>query len=63
MRDPNRIYKVCNALAEQWSRVPDWRLTQLFNNLQAYEDEDLWFCEDEDFIRILKRMLDNSPKV
>ena len=58
MRDPNRIYKICNALAEQWSRVPDQRLMQLIVNLQSYEDEDLFFCEDKDFIRILTRMLD-----
>ena len=47
MRDPNRIYKVCYALAEQWSRVPDWRLTQLFNNLQRYDDSDLFYLEEE----------------
>ena len=63
MRDPNRIYKICNALAEQWSRVPDWRLMQLIVNLQSYEDNDFFYCEDEDFIKILKKMLDDSFKV
>lgn len=63
MRDPNRIYKICHALAEQWSKVPDWRLTQLFNNLQRYNDDDLFYVEDKDFIEILTKMIDKiAPK-
>lgn len=58
MRDPNRIYKICYALAEQWSRVPDWRLTQLFNNLQRYDDSDLFYLEEDEFLERLKIMLD-----
>jgi hypothetical protein len=58
MRDPNRIYKICHALAEQWSRVPDWRLTQLFNNLQRYDDSDLYYLEEDEFLERLKIMLD-----
>lgn len=62
MRDPGRIYKICNALAEQWSRVPDWRLAQLFDNLQRYNDSDLFYEEDEEIIEMLKIMLDKiSP--
>ena len=63
MRDPNRIYKTCYALAEQWSRVPDWRLTQLFNNLQRYNNSDLFYLEEDKFLERLKIMLDKvAPK-
>lgn len=33
MRDPDRIDKFCNELAQLWHKVPDWRFGQLMCNL------------------------------
>lgn len=34
MRDPNRIYKFCNELANIWvTKCPDWRFGQLMMNV------------------------------
>ena len=54
MRDVNRIDKICNELATIWKEIPDWRLGQLFVNLQRWEGYDLFFLEDEDLIQELK---------
>lgn len=52
MRDPERIDKICNELASLWkSNVPDWRLMQLICNLQSATGSDLFYIEDEDFIK------------
>ena len=52
MRDFNRIDKVCAALAEQWKRVPDWRMGQLIMNFfAAYGDPFYW--EDDKFVEKL----------
>ena len=57
MRDPNRIYKYCYKLAEIWSKVPDWRLSQLMKNaLNEWVDRfgtDPFYVEDEDFLGFL----------
>ena len=35
-RDPNRIRKFCNQLADIWeSQCPDWRFGQLFSNVMS----------------------------
>lgn len=54
MRDPNRIDKVLKELGDIWKQVPDWRLGQLFCNLQRFEGTDLFFYEDEKLIEALK---------
>ena len=33
MRDPKRIDKFCNQLADIWKKVPDWRFGQLMVNV------------------------------
>lgn len=54
MRDPKRIDKVLAALKESWEKVPDWRLTQLFCNLQSAAGNDLFYVEDDKFVELLK---------
>ena len=60
MRDINRIDEILTDLSKQWKRVPDWRLGQLFNNLQRYERSDLFHIEDRDFVLKLKNFLDDT---
>ena len=59
MRDPNRIDKFCNELAELWRKVPDWRFGQLMMNLfAAYKIKYSavgWFnAEDDELINFFK---------
>ena len=54
MRDPNRIDLILKQLGEIWKQMPDWRLGQLFCNLQRCEDADLFFYEDQELIDRLK---------
>ena len=54
MRDPNRIDTILKQLGDIWKQVPDWRLGQLFCNLQRYEDSDLFFYEDQKLINAFK---------
>ena len=57
MRDINRIDKTCEALAEQWKRVPEWRLGQvMINFLAAYGDPFYW--EEDEFIKRLTEYMD-----
>ncbi len=53
MRDPSRIYVICNAIAEIWGNLPDWRLGQLFCNLQAKLGNDLFYMEDKELVEAL----------
>lgn len=57
MRDPARIYPFLNKIAELWTTVPDWRFGQLVSNLQKWEDNDLFYVEDDDFLKRLEVML------
>lgn len=57
MRDPARIYPFLNKIAELWMTVPDWRFGQLVNNLQGWEKNDLFYVEDDDFLKRLEVML------
>lgn len=58
MRDPARIYPFLNKIAELWMTVPNWRFGQLVNNLQRWEDNDLFYIEDDDFLKKLEVMLE-----
>ena len=60
MRDPNRIPNVCKRLAELWSKVPDWRLGQLFCNIQRMSERDLFFYEDEDLLKFIEQCLSEN---
>lgn len=58
MRDKTRIDSICNKLAEIWkSKCPDWRLAQLFCNLQKAYESDLFYDEDDKLIVKLEAML------
>lgn len=63
MRDPNRIYTNCNKLAEIWSKVPDWRLSQMMiNALAMYQNRhgtDAFYMEDEEFLDFLEDFIDH----
>ena len=68
MRDPNRIYKMCQRLAACWSKVPDWRFGQLISNVLgqyvAETGRDIFFPEDEELIGYFERYFEtpgNSP--
>lgn len=54
MRDPKRIYKFCNNLAQLWSEVPDWRFGQLITNIaRSYMSEtgrDIFYVEDNELM-------------
>lgn len=63
MRDPNRIYKICNKLAEQWIKYPDLRFWQLLENIKCQygrehgvlsEMDDLWFLEDDTTLQMIQ---------
>ena len=59
MRNPDRIYKFCNQLAEIWqTKVPDWRFGQLICNvlgqMQA-EGIDPFFPEEDKMIEYFKK--------
>lgn len=47
MRDPKRIYPLCMKLAEYWSKVPDWRLTQLISNVIGDSPFNFYLEDDE----------------
>lgn len=40
MRDPNRIQKFCDRLAQAWRNVPDWRFGQLMVNALSGRRQD-----------------------
>ena len=60
MRNPNRIPVILNRLGELWGQVPDWRLGQLFCNLQRASDRDLFFLEDDELLRKLEWFLNEA---
>ena len=63
MRDPNRIYKYCNKLAEIWSQLPDWRLGQLMINIIDQAGGALsFYMEDEDFLIMLEKYVKEITK-
>ena len=59
MRDPKRIQKFCDELAQMWRTVPDWRFGQLISNvLGAYVSEthrDIFFPEEEEMLAFFKK--------
>jgi len=63
MRDSNRIYTHSNRLAEIWSKVPDWRLSQMMiNALAIYQNRhgtDAFYMEDEEFLDFLEDFIDH----
>lgn len=59
MREPNRIPKLLKLLETGWSKVPDLRLGQIFENIKGYSGKaDLFYLEDEDFEQLIKDYFD-----
>ena len=54
MRDPKRIDRVLKVLGDNWKKVPDWRLMQLMCNLQRACGDDMFYIEDDEFIRLVE---------
>ena len=58
MRDPKRIRKYCNRLAELWEQVPDWRFGQLMSNMLgefvAEKHKDIFFPEDDELFEFFE---------
>lgn len=57
MRDLKRIDTFCDELKVLWKKVPNWRFGQLICNLQRYVQRDLYFPEDEEFLKLLRDYL------
>ena len=52
MRDPKRIKKFCDELAEIWeSQCPDWRFGQLMCNVLT---RDPFYIEDDKMLELFK---------
>lgn len=67
MRDPNRIYKFCNELAEIWhDNCPDWRFGQFISNVmgawQGETQRDIFFPEDEVFMAYFRKYFNVEEK-
>lgn len=60
MRDPNRIYPICMALAQAWSYAPDLRLMQMMDFLEdvlhygMHSNVDPFYVEDDVWLKALK---------
>lgn len=59
MRDPKRIQKFCNQLAEIWSKVPDWRFGQLVVNVLG---RDPFYIEDDRAMKCFEIYFDEVYK-
>jgi hypothetical protein len=58
VRDPERIDRMVELLRDVWSRVPDWRLTQLVINASDTQHNcgPVFYLEDDEFERRLQRL-------
>lgn len=58
MRDPKRIRKFCNQLADIWeSQCPDWRFCQLVSNVTRGEAAGKipFYIEDDEMMEYIKK--------
>ena len=59
MRNPDRIYKFCNELANIWvTKCPDWRFGQLMMNVLGEMQaggRDPFFPEEEEMMKFFKK--------
>jgi len=56
MRNPKRIYKFCNQLAEIWvTKCPDWRFGQFIVNVLGECDKDPFFYEENEMMEHIKK--------
>jgi uncharacterized protein YihD (DUF1040 family) len=54
MRDPNRIDEIIDELRKCWKRNPDLRLGQLIYFLNKSDQEDIFYIEDDSWLRWIK---------
>lgn len=54
MRDIKRIEPFLKDIEKVWKKYPDLRFMQMINNVMASYKSDLFFIEEEDFIKMLK---------
>ena len=54
MRDPDRIDKILEEVKRVWEKFPDLRLGQLLLNIPI--SGDIYYIEDEQLIRELKKL-------
>lgn len=59
MRDPKRIRKFCNQLADIWeSQCPDWRFGQLVENVYRASGISIpFYVEDEEMLELSNGVL------
>ena len=60
MRDPKRIDEFCNKLAQLWHKVPDWRFSQLMENMLG--PNDFFYMEDNELIAHFKKYINEIVK-
>jgi hypothetical protein len=63
MRNPNRIPRILEKLARNWSKYPDLRLGQLLDSLRFVacdRDIDMFYIEDDLIEKELDRRLAQS---
>lgn len=54
MRDIDRIPKFLTKFQKVWQdKFPDWRFGQLIVNLQRFYGEDMFYLEEDDFLKVL----------
>ena len=64
MRDPKRIRKFCNQLADIWeNQCPDWRFGQLVENVYRANSISIpFYVEDEEMMEHFKRTFNLTEK-
>ena len=65
MRDPKRIKKFCNELANIWeTNCPDWRFGQLILNVlgEMAVTRDPFFPEEDEMIEFFKSFFSEKEK-
>lgn len=56
MRDPKRIPVVLEALRKAWEKHPDWRLGQVVSNALGPGPQDVFFPEDDEWVKLFKEL-------
>ena len=62
MRDPKRIQRILDKLGMIWNQVPDWRFTQLVENVLGVVPQDrvFFFVQDEEIEKILDEWIQEN---
>jgi hypothetical protein len=65
MRDPKRIPRVAERLAELWRAYPDMRLNQLISTVNARISviRDPFYTEDDEFERAIDLLIEERGRV